>query len=309
MNKKGAGNPMIWVILFLVGAYLLWNAGFFDDGVPDDDEVLPSDLKTTVNLRFTDELATTSTAVQAEVQVFNGDGTYFTSASESTVGSDGLWSFDANVQTDYTLVVFDDSGQVHLPKEVEINTGTKSEMSQTIKLVKGGTLKVNGVDDPVDLDQNITGDAGVTEEFRVKWSVNSSNSGVRNPMIYLDTNDTTVINDIVITKPDSAGGKYSEVTCPDRISETAGGKLYCLQRDKTAYASDGVILTYFTIEIDETNAPTNTDTITPYIIDEFIYFEPGYDTIAGVKYDFENQADSDIGIGDSAAGDTIEFAG
>jgi hypothetical protein len=303
MNKKGAQNAMIWVVIVLVVGFLLFQQGFFEtpEAPPsggDGGQALPSDLQTTITMSFKDELATSETAVSSALwYAFNGDGTYFNSGTASS----GTATLTGNVQSTYDIWAYTTGESGYIAKKTTINTGNKPNIAKTISLIKRGGLEITATDDPIDLDQNITGSAGATEEFRVKWKVNVSNAASLAPIMLLETNDTShCIEDVTISTADNKGGSWTEITCPDRTAASVvGHKLYCFKRDKMAYATDGTLITSVMIKFDSTTSCGDEDWIQAQLADTGMYLEAGYDSISGVKFDAENDANSDVGAGDS----------
>jgi len=313
MNKLGKANPVIWIVVILLGVYFAYSAGYIGGpSVPDvDDDNVPSDLQCSLILKFKDALATTDTNVNASYIIFNGDGTFYDELLTG-VGTDGKDTATVRVNTDYDIWAFNQGVQSigFLAKEFSVNCGNDPKHTVTTKLVKRSTAHVLGLDDPVDLDQNITGAAGATEEFRVKWNANVSNAGVKDPYLVIDANGTsTVLEDLVIAKADSAGGKWSEVTCPGRINPfDSEHKLYCWKRDKQALSTEGVIITYVSALIGSAG-PDDDSWMRATMADTAIWFEPGYDNINGVNFGAENDQESDVGAVDGGGGFSISYIG
>ncbi len=296
MNKNGKADAMIYVVIVLIGGFLLYSGGFFDKDVPVDGAPLgraPSDLQTTFDMSFKDELATTETTVNAVWYAFKAsDGSYVNSGT----ATGGTSSLTTNFGEKYDVWAYT-TGYVGYIAKLTTIEATAAKVPVTIALVKRGALQVVGVDDPIDLDNNLTGTAGSTEAFRVKWKVNVSNAGSLNPFVYIETNNTaTGVEDVTITQTDSAGGAWTEITCPDRLTQSnTAEKFYCFQRDKMALASDGVIITSATILIDSSTAVTELDKIRVRMGDTGMYLEPGYTNIDGILFGAENDANSMIG--------------
>ena len=300
LNKKGAQNAMIWVVVVLVGGFFLFQGGFLD-GITEPSAptgatptgVAPSDLQTTFDMAWKDELATSETAVSSALwYAFKAsDGSYVNSGTASS----GTASFTTNYGQDYDIWSYTTGFGGYIAKKTRISA-TSAKVPVTITLIKRGALEVSGVDDPVDLNANITGTSGATEEFRAKWKVNVSNSGILDPFFYVETNSTsTGIEDLIITKADSAGGNYVEITCPDRLSQTSVKEVfYCFKRDKMALSTDGIIITSFIVKIDDSVTP-GADEIKVRMGDTGMYLMPGYTSIDGVVFGHENEANSMVG--------------
>ena len=315
MNKKGAQNAMIWVVVALVGGYFLFAGGYFDKEAPVTPGaplgIAPSDLQTTFDIAWKDELATTETAVSSALwYAFKAtDGSYVNSGTASS----GKASFTTNYGEDYDVYSYTTGLGGYIAKKTRISA-TSAKVPVTITLVKRGGLEVLGMDDPVDLDLNLTGSAGATEEFRTKWKVNTSNAGSLNPIMYFECNTTsTGIEDIQVTKADSAGGSWTEITCPDRLVQNSTNMVfYCFQRDKMAFATDGVIITYATVLIDSTTAPGPNDEIFARMAGTGMYLTAGYTNINGIKFGTEDDSNTIVGLPYDTprgeAGNYLDFA-
>jgi len=312
MNKLGKANPVIWIAVILIAIYFAYSGGYLGGPAPEDegDEIFPSDLQCDLILKFKDALATTDTDVNASYIIFNGDGTFFDSNIDG-VGSDGKDTVTVRVNSDYDIWAYNKLGESsgYLAKNFSANCGNNPKHTITTKLIKRAGLELSSMDDPIDLDHNITGSAGATEEFRAKWKANVSNAGAGKPMIIFEANGTkTVVEDMSISKADSAGGKYSKVTCPGRIDPTlVEHTLYCFQRDRDALATDGTILTYATVKFGST-APNDESWIEAVLIDNALWLEPGYDNIDGVNFGVEDDQENSLGCHDSGKY-RIEFFG
>ena len=310
LNKKGAQNAMIWVVVALVGGFLLFQGGFFDGKepvVPGVPSVGPSDQQTTFDLAFKDELATTETAVSSALwYAFKAsDGAYVNSGTASS----GTSSFTTNYGEDYDIWSYTTGYAGYIAKKTRVSASA-AKVPVTITLIKRGGLDVVGVDDPIDLDANLTGTAGATEEFRAKWKVNVSNAGSLDPFFYFETNSTsTGVEDLTISKADSAGGTYTEIDCPSRLTQTSTKEVfYCFQRDKMALSTDGVIITYATVLIDGTTAPGDNDVIRVRMGDSGMYLEPGYTNIAGILFGFEDDANAMVGAPSDAVVEVLDYS-
>ena len=296
-NKIGGTNPIIYVVIALVGGFLLFSSGIFDKAItePTIPTVGPSDQQTTFDIAWKDELATTETAVSSALwYAFKAtDGAYVNSGTASS----GTASFTTNYGQEYDIWSYTTGYEGYLAKLTRVDA-TAAKVPVTITLIKRGGLDVVGVDDPIDLDTNITGTAGATEEFRAKWKVNVSNAGTLDPIIFIETNTTsTGIEDLTISKADSAGGTYTEISCPNLLTQSSVKEVfYCFKRDKMALANDGVIITYFTVKIDGTTAPGDSDQIKVRMIDTGMYLKPGYTNIDGVLFDAEDDSNAEVGL-------------
>jgi len=300
-NKRGAGIPWSWIIGLLIVGYLIYTSGILTpqpQPQPNGGAELPSDLKVDVLLSFKDAKATTETTVNAKWYAFDKDGKYYDSGTAGGTTA-GQATFEAAVNSRYTVVAYlDTAAGEYLPETTEITT-TNKDKTETIKLTASSGLLIQSMTNTVDLDENLTGAAGSSEEVRIIFTANHTNSGVL-PGIYLNTNDTTVVDSIESSKKDSAGGSWKSITCPDRLTPTAAtDKIWCFERDSRVYSANGNVIAYWTLTYDSTNTPGNADTIVSRMMDKFMYLKPGYETLDGVLYDYENSADSDIGEADS----------
>ncbi len=292
-----------WVIIAILVLGVAVYQGWIDLGakeVPTPQENIPSDMQSTVTLKFLDDLATTTTNVNAEWIAFNGDGTYFASG---TAGTDGLDTFTGIIDSRYTVYAYNSSSNGYLAKKVDISTGNKPRVTKTIKLVKRSGVENKNFIDPVDLNANISLSAGETQMVRFQYKANVSNAAVGKPAIVLDANGTSVIEDIAVV---TSG--YSEVDCPDRLSPSATGrKLYCFQRDSDLLASEGLEQVDFSIKAKSGGGVGTSDWIEGYVIDEALWLEPGYETIDDIHFGFEDKDDNDVGAGDSGT-DKVYFS-
>ncbi len=305
MNKRGATNLLIWILIALAVGYFLYSSGYLRLGQQPQPpagqpQVVPSDLQTTVNFKFKDELATTETNVPANWICFNGDGTYFDSG---TAGTDGTDSMTAMVNSNYDCYAYVSNSSGWLAKKFTVTTGNKPQTSVTMNLVKRSSLQLSDVDDPVDLNDNITAATGTTDTFRVKWKANASNAASHLPVIVIETNSSgTGVEDVTVAGTDNKGVGYKEIDCPDRLSVTySGNKLYCFQREEDVYSTDGLILTEFSIKIDDSTDPGDSSWINVTLIDTGIYLKPDYTDISGVLFGQEDDNDNDVASADELA--------
>lgn len=299
MNKKGANNNiLIYGLIGLLILFFAYQGGWLGQTTSDvDDGDVPSDLQTTLELTFKDDLATSDTMINASWLIFNGDGTLYKSGT-ATSGTD---STTARIKRNYDMYAYTTGESGYIAKKVSFKTDSDPIKAVTTKLIKRGGFTIDATQDPIDIDQNISGTLGSTEEIQIKWKVNVSNSGSRAPIMVLETNSTSKgVEDVSMTKSDNSGGTYTSVSCPDRLSPSATStKLYCFERDSYAYASDGTIVSYASIKFDDSTAVGDEDWIQAKVIDTALYLEPGYDSIDGVLFGAEDSSDSDIGAGDS----------
>lgn len=311
MNKKGANNTILWVVLVLVGAYFLMQGGYLSSnggGGGGSSGNVPSDLQQTHTLSFKDELATSETAVySASWYLFNGDGSYFNSGT--TGAASGTDTVTLNIGKHYDGWVWNSSSVAsgeagYLPTKFSIDVNNDPNDATTVKLKKSSGFTMSGVDDPVDLNSALTSIAkGSTQGVRIKYSLNVSNAASLNPVIVLQVNKTTV-EDVTISNADNKGGKYEEITCPDRLQPVVATNIdYCFKRDKIALSSDGLIIADAAVLFSaDTAVSSGDDNITAFMIDTTAYLKPGYENINDVIFAQEDGSDADIGVGDSALG-------
>lgn len=306
-------NTWIYIILAIVAVFLLMGGDigglFGDEAEPTEKTTLPSSKQIEWTLKFQDDLATSTTNVNATWYAFGSDGTYKDSGEAGTDGSD---TFTGNVETSYTLYAYNPMGEStgYLAKKVTLPASTDASDTKVIKLIKRSGIDNKNFVDPVDLDANISGVKGSTEEIRFQYQANVSNAGYRNPTIVLESNGTSVIDDIVYTSEAGASesSTYKSVTCPDRLSPSvAAHKLRCFQRQEPIYTSDGLIQVDFQVQFSDTTTAGNQDWIEGWVIDEAMWLTPGYETVDDVNFGFEDRDDSDVGAADSTK-DKIYFS-
>jgi len=296
-----------WIILLVIGAIALLAMGVIpmpswgsqDDGEIDD--LYPSDLETTITLNTGDALATTATNANVSYYVFTADGKY---QKEGTTSA-GTGTFDVAAGRDYKIILYDDTAGTsdvdYVPTEVSFSTNgadPSGRALQTINvdLYKESNATIKAVQDPVDLNANVSAVAGSTVAFDLLIATTSSNALVHKPVVQVDINSTEV-EDVKISG-------LSSVECPTRNSVSAGHKHYCFLYDIDLKASDGIKKLSGTLLIDSATTPATTSGATFTILDTGIYREAGYRTAgySAFKYGTENPVDdSNIGSADSAS--------
>lgn len=262
----------------------------------DVDNLYPSDLKTTVTLNTGDELATSATDANVSYYVFSSSGKFLKEGTTSA----GTASFTVPSGGDYELLVWDDdaSSPDYLAKWVTFSTNGDSPEDRAVStinvdLMKESTFNINALQDPVDLNQNLSHGLGQTVNFQMLFSANTSNAAGRKAVILIDVNSSEV-QEITLS------GTSVDV-CPNRISVTAGHKYYCFLYDKIVTSSDGIQSLSGTLLMDSSTAATTNLGIR--ILDTGIYQDADYKTKGKAAFHdgTENPVtDADVGAADSA---------
>ena len=299
------------IVLLAAAVYLVWQSS---QGTDIPDNLIPSDLKTTVTLNTYDALATTPTAADVQYYIFKSNGEFYKTGE---TGSDGQDSVDLQYGGDYDLIAYNESnawsstGGGYIPVETsfQADSGEGSIKTINMKLYKVGGMTVTDVLDPVDLNSNISRTAGSTESVNVLWKVNVSNTAIYRPVLVVDYNQTGIESDGI--KVSSAG--WTETDCPHRLTTGSGRVKACFiydDDDHVVLSSDGIQTIRTTIQIDDSTAVGTTSHAEYQIIDTMMYREPDYVTAgkSAFLYGQEDSADSDVGAGDSDD-QRIEFNG
>ena len=278
----------------------------FSSSSDDVDNLYPSDLKTTVTLNTGDELATSATNANVTYYVFDSGGNYLKEGTTSA----GTASFTVPTGGNYDVLVHDDDGTSpdYLPTWISFSTNGDDPTGRAVQTInvdlkKESTFNVNSVQDPVDLNANISTGLGQTANYNLLYSANVSNAAGKGAVILADINSSEVQ---VITL-----GGTSATTCPNRISVTAGHKYKCFLVDKITTSSDGIQTLKGTVLFDSSTAAATTSGVTFRILDTGLYVESNYKTQGKIafKENTENPVtDADLGAGDSATS-FLQFGG
>lgn len=320
-----AKDTVKWlVILGLIGLGIYYFIGATEPTTqqPDTSGLAPSDLTTTVTINTKDALATSDTNAEVLYYVFKTDtGEFYNSGSTH---SDGQDSFDVQWGGEYDVIAFNDSSKKSyhgfLPERTSFIADADEGSVKTInmELIKLGGTQISAVQDPVDLNANISCATGSTQSWQVIWKSNHSNAGILNPILSFSANQTGVDSDGV--KITSSG--WDEMTCPARFANETFAiyKRWCFRFTGDLGEGAGVVTsahglqtTKGTIKYHDTNDPgcgatACTSGACPVyeiqISDEQMYAKPGYVT-NGVDYMIvaaEDDSDTDLGSEDSAKG-------
>jgi len=309
MNKSGKSQDwMVWVII-AIGALVVFGGDignlnlFSSDDTSQSDTLYPSDMKTTVTLNTGDKLATTATNVNVSYYVFNSAGKYLKEGTTSA----GTASFTVPTAGNYDVILYDDTSAAvaldYLYKKVSFSTDGNSPQDRAVTtvnvdMVKESNTTIEAVQDPVDLDANVSHGAGQTVNYNLLISAETSNAAVNEPVIRVVYNSSCVESMTV--------KGLTEGTCPDRLTTATGFNDACFKDDIVLESSDGIKTYSGTILIDKTSScPTvlGSSNVTFSVLDTGIYPEADYKTqgISAFKFGTENPVDnSNIGSGDSA---------
>ena len=204
------------VLLYLgIGVIALLALGVIEmpswGGGDDAGGLYPSDLKTTVTLNTGNKLATTATNANVSYYIFDSAGNYLKEGTTSA----GTASFTVPTGGKYTLIAYaDGTGTDYLPVEIDFSTDGDDLSSRAVKtvnidLMRESNTTINAVQDPVDLNANLSVSAGATVNFNLLISAEISNAAINKPVVRLEYNNTNIETSNCPT--------LSEVTCPDKI--------------------------------------------------------------------------------------------
>jgi len=305
-------NTMIWIIGIIV-LVLLWQSGTFDGLFGNNQVVIdngnndlyPSDLKTTITLNTGDKLATTSTNANVSYYVFSPSGKFLKEGTTSA----GTASFTVPTGVrGYKLIAYDDTSSTdaldYLPIETTFDTdGTspeeRSDKTVNIDLYRESNVTINAVQDPLDSDQNVSVGLGQTVDFDIWYSAELSKAAVFKPVIRI------VANASCIESVDCPS--LIDEDCPDRLTAGTDNNQYCFKDDSILESGAGMKRVSCNMVMDSSTtcdtSGTDTEHLEITILDTGIYKESDYKTkgYSAFKYGTENPADnSNIGAGDSA---------
>ena len=294
----GNNNQLLTFVIIGVAAYFLFTGGVLDglfSSANDVAELYPSDLKTTITLNTGDKLATTATAVTTDYFVFTSSGDYLKGGATSS----GTASFTVPTGGNYKIIAFLDSGTEYLAEEVSFSTDGADPTKRAVQTVNidmyaSSTATIDKVRSPVDLNSSIDCGAGQVCHFDILISTTTAYKAVGKPVIQVDVNSTEFDNVII--------SGLTSVTCPSRLSTSAGRVHYCFETGKNLLSSDGVIMYTGSLYAAST-APASESTIVYTVMDKVLYAEPDYKTkgYSAFKYATENPIDhSNIGAADSS---------
>lgn len=301
MNKAAKTNVVLVILLIVVAIYG-YNQGWFanilgsktTDTSVANDGAYPSDLKQTLTLNTKDSLSPTDLNANVSYYLFDANGAY--EKSGTTVA--GTASIDINYGQKYTVIAFLQSGNnSYAPVKQDFTADSeKSLKTLTLQVAPLSMASITSVRDPVDLNQNISNDAGSQVPFDIIYKVNTANEEIYNPVIVVDVNKTSTANNgVAITG-------LTAITCPARLSISTERQKYCFQ-DTTLKSKDGLRVLGATILFSSTKTPADQDNLIITILNSGMYTDPNFAStgISAFKEGAENPNDlSVLGASDSA---------
>lgn len=295
MNKIGASNAWIWIVLIAVGVVLYTNGslnGILGGGAstptPDKTILYPSTLETTITLNTKDALATTDTNANVSYYVFKSDGSFLKSGTTAT----GTASFTVNYIGDYEILAYSDSTYYPVTSTFTVEEGA-AQKTINLALNAVSNLTVVTVRDPVDFDQNMSCSAGATSDFEVIYKTTKANAATYKPVIVVDANSTS-------SKTVTMSG-LTAVGCPSRLTTSAGRQKYCFQADTVA-STAGQTAKKGTITWSASPAVGASEQTTISVLDTQEYADTNFATIGKAAFHegTQNPADlSNVGASDS----------
>lgn len=310
--KSKRGETPTWVVLLLIvaiGFLLLGGQKAPTAKEKEETTVIPSSGLFTWSLEFTDKLATSGTPVIASYYIFDSANKLVASG---TASSSGLASEDLAFGVDKTYTVIgvngtgSTAGYYYGQKSYTISNLAKDKT--TVYLVKEGMGKITTIQDPTDLNSEISTSLGASKSFNILIEQNVSKAGYQEPVIVVDYNSTS-IQSVEISNTE-------EVTCPTRISvplnttSASARKLKCLAIDKSVFyydkenlgydsayltSKDGTLTLTGSISFSSSSATASTDGILFKVEDRAMYVKPGANTKDGFVVAMEDDSDVDTG--------------
>jgi len=269
----------VWVAI-IVGGILLFSQGAFDgflgNNNSDGPNQWPSDLEATVTLNTEDELSTTGLAANVSYYLFDSDGNYIREGTTSA----GTTSFDVATGQEFKLILYDDddTGYDYTPLETTFSTDGQSVSGRALKTInyklkRESNATIDSVQDPVDLDSNISVGQGQTATFTILISTDTSSAALYKPVIRLNANSTSV-------EELSIAG-MSSIDCGNRLTQPQEGRrYYCFGPGETLTSQEGIRSYTATVLFKNTasGAPKSKDEINVSVIDSQMWKEANYKT-------------------------------
>lgn len=311
-SKRGEGVPT-WVLVILIVAFGLYLMSGNKTPTQQEKEestvVIPSSGLFTWSLEFTDKLATSGIPVIASYYIFDSADRLVASG---TASSSGLASEDVafGVGKTYTVLGLNGTGSTagyyYGQKSYTIDNLAKDK--STVYLVKEGMGKITTIQDPTDLNSEISTSLGASKSFNILIEQNVSKAGFEEPVLIVDYNSTS-IQSVEISNTE-------EVTCPTRISvpinttSASARKLKCFAIDNSVFyynptnlgynsayltSKDGTLTLTGSISFSSSSATASDDGILVKIEDRAMYVKPGANKRSEFVVAMEDDSDTDTG--------------
>jgi hypothetical protein len=259
-------------------------------------------LKTTVTLNTGDKLATSATAANVSYYVFEAaTGKYLKEGTTSA----GTASFTVPTAGNYKMILYKDTAGTsvddYLAQEVTFSTDGddptgRADKTVNVDLYKESNATINSVQDPVDLNANVSAGLGQTAAFNILISATSSKAAVNQPIIRAVVNNT-VVDDVMMPA-------LEEVACPQRLTLSTEQQQYCFKYGQMVAASEGIKSFSGSILMDGSTAKSASEHVSFTVLDTGLYLESDYKTkgYAAFKYGAENPVgNAEVGAQDSTA--------
>lgn len=257
------------IAIILVGVNQGWFSGNAAAPTVNPSANVPSDLSVTVTLNTRNVLSATGENANVSYYIFDSAGKYVT---EGTTAA-GTASVSLNALKSYQILTL--GATTYAPK-VTAYTVPSGVGSDTIAIDMSplSTPKIDRVQDALGdtTDSNITLGLGAQKSFKLYYSAGNASAMVYKPVIVVDyATNATASNGITL-------GSLSIVTCPDRLSTSAGRTKVCFQDNNLLTANSPQVLTG-SIKASDTITPASNDVVTFTVIDTMMYANPNYKSV------------------------------
>lgn len=284
------------IILVLVGMQQGWfnGSGSSNNTNVNPSANVPSTLGVTVTLNTRDALSATGKNANVSYYIFDKDGKYYKEGSTAA----GTADVTLNALESYKILTFAATTYAPIVTDYTVPSGKNSD-TVTINLYPLATPSIDRVQDALGdtTDSNITIGLGAQKSFKLYYSAGNASSQIYKPVIVIDYNtSSTAANGITL-------GSLPQVTCPDRLTTSAGRSKVCFQDVSLLTANSPQVLTG-SIKASDTVTPGSNDVITFKVIDTMMYADPNYKSVGinAFKEGTQNANDkSNVGAPDSGS--------
>lgn len=292
MNKTAKVAGWVW-ILIIVGAVVVWQGGYLDSFLKPaaptptpNVNVAPSTGLTAITINTKDALTATDTNANVSYYIFTKDGKLYTSGTTSA----GTATKNVAFGQDYDVIAFSDSTYYPVKGSFSATSAAPTPLTLGLNAVSNATVSVS--DDVTGTTTNISVGLGAQTGFKVYYYVTTASASVFKPVIVVDVNQTSVQGVSMVG--------LSTVTCPTRLTSSAGRVKYCFQADSLTKAS-GTVIAKGSILFSSSTTPSTSDVANVTIIDTQAYLDPNFVAMSGYHEGTENaNTHANVGASDSA---------
>ncbi len=316
-GKKGAqmtGGVVVLIILGLVAAYMFIPAvqQIFQPTESVSDGVslgrCPSSGLTEVTLNAQEALATSATNSNVSYYVYDNGALVKTGIT----GSDGTVTFDLGCQAGKTyqmLTLNEISSAAGIYPITTIIDASDSQETINLKTYEYGQVDLANLGSSVDPAQSyqVAAGTGKTCGFVVTMTSNESAAAINRPIIICEANSSAVV------KIHMSGLTAVQSKIPDRLSGTAGKKMWAFEYDKLFKSTDAAVKVSGQIEFTGSTTINSEDNMSCIIVDQATWKRADYQSLSlseGFVVDSAENTEtiSDIGAPDSEAFDLTRLA-